>query len=88
MAKKKSVSQRRRLPNKETAAAIEEAKRGEGKIYRGSSRKVIAAWVNPDDASEWTKEQFERVDWYRGNKLIRRGRSPSEHSKNPQTFAC
>jgi uncharacterized protein (DUF4415 family) len=40
-----------------------------------------APWVNPDDAPELTKEYFERADLYHGDKLIRRGRPPSENPK-------
>jgi uncharacterized protein (DUF4415 family) len=39
------------------------------------------AWVDPDDAPELTKEYFERADLYHGDKLIRRGRPPSENPK-------
>jgi uncharacterized protein (DUF4415 family) len=39
------------------------------------------AWVDPDDAPEWTQEQFERADLYHGDKLIRRGRPPSASPK-------
>jgi uncharacterized protein (DUF4415 family) len=38
-------------------------------------------WVDPDDAPEWTKEQFEHADLYRGDKLVRRGRPPSANPK-------
>lgn len=57
------------------------------KWYRGGlpltdrpfrSRRV---WVDPDDAPELTTDYFERADVYRGDKLIRRGRPPSEHPK-------
>ena len=40
-----------------------------------------APWVDPDDAPELTKEYFERADLYHGDKLIRRGRPPSENPK-------
>jgi uncharacterized protein (DUF4415 family) len=40
-----------------------------------------STWVDPDDAPEWTQEQFERADLYHGDKLIRRGRPPSDHPK-------
>jgi uncharacterized protein (DUF4415 family) len=42
---------------------------------------VRDVWRDPDDAPELTKEYFERADVYRGDKLIRRGRPPSEHPK-------
>jgi uncharacterized protein (DUF4415 family) len=38
-------------------------------------------WVDPDDAPELTTDYFERADVYRGDKLIRRGRPPSERPK-------
>jgi uncharacterized protein (DUF4415 family) len=44
-------------------------------------RKAAGAWVDPDDAPEWTKEMFERADLYHGDKLIRRGRPPSDNPK-------
>jgi uncharacterized protein (DUF4415 family) len=40
-----------------------------------------STWVDPDDAPEWTQEQFERADLYHGDKLIRRGRPPSANPK-------
>jgi uncharacterized protein (DUF4415 family) len=48
---------------------------------RSSTKPSFASWVDPDDAPELTKEHFERADWYRGDKLVRRGRPPSEHPK-------
>src|SRR6266481_249581 len=47
--------------------------RAKGVVVRG-------AWM-PDDAPELTTDYFERADVYRGDKLIRRGRPPSEHPK-------
>jgi uncharacterized protein (DUF4415 family) len=38
-------------------------------------------WVDPDDAPELTADYFKRADVYRGDKLIRRGRPPSEYPK-------
>jgi uncharacterized protein (DUF4415 family) len=40
-----------------------------------------STWVDPDDAPEWTQEQFERADLYHGDKLIRRGRPRSASPK-------
>ena len=40
-----------------------------------------SAWVDPDDAPEWTDEMFERADLYHGDRLIRRGRPPSDNPK-------
>ena len=39
------------------------------------------AWVDPDDAPEWTDEMFERADLYHGDRLIRRGRPPLDNPK-------
>lgn len=38
-------------------------------------------WIDPDDAPELTDEWFEKADLYHGEKLIRRGRRPSENPK-------
>ena len=62
------------------------SKSGFGKKSRvfaavGKTRASAPAWVDPDDAPEWTQGQFERADLYHGDKLIRRGRPPSEHPK-------
>jgi uncharacterized protein (DUF4415 family) len=38
-------------------------------------------WVDPDDAPELTREWFEQADLHYGDKLIRRGRPPSERPK-------
>src|SRR5262245_18895936 len=40
-----------------------------------------STWVDPDDAPEWTDEMFERADLYHGDRLIRRGRPPSDNPK-------
>jgi uncharacterized protein (DUF4415 family) len=48
--------------------------RAKGVVVRGT-------WSDPDDAPELTQDYFERADVYRGEKLIRRGRPPSEHPK-------
>src|SRR5262249_11049347 len=37
--------------------------------------------IDDDDAPEWTKEDFARADLYPGDKLIRRGRPPSDNPK-------
>src|SRR5262249_55964095 len=50
---------------------------------RWSARR--GKWVDPDDAPEWTEEQFARADLYHGDKLIRRGRPPSD---NPKQAKC
>lgn len=34
------------------------------------------AWIDPDDAPEWTDEMFDRADLKFGDKVIRRGRPP------------
>lgn len=46
----------------------------------GIKRSRTSAW-DPDTAPELTKEYFERADLYHGNKLIRRGRPPSDNPK-------
>jgi uncharacterized protein (DUF4415 family) len=43
--------------------------------------RAASRWVDPDDIPELTKEYFERADLYRGDKLIRRGRPPSDNPK-------
>lgn len=30
-----------------------------------------SAWVDPDDAPPWTRDQFERAAWYHGGQLIK-----------------
>jgi uncharacterized protein (DUF4415 family) len=47
----------------------------------GRTRAAASAWADPDDAPEWTEEQFARADLYHGDKLIRRGRPPSDNPK-------
>jgi uncharacterized protein (DUF4415 family) len=56
------------------------------KHFKGSDERpkdvvIRDKWGDPDDAPELTKDYFERADVYRGDKLIRRGRPPSEHPK-------
>ncbi|WEX11307.1 BrnA antitoxin family protein [Chelativorans sp. AA-79] len=38
-------------------------------------------WVDLDDAPELTDDYFERADVYEGERLVRRGRPPSENPK-------
>ena len=33
-------------------------------------------WVDPDDAPEWTQDQWDRAEILIGDKVIRRGRPP------------
>ncbi|MEO7224168.1 MAG: BrnA antitoxin family protein [Devosia sp.] len=40
-----------------------------------------SSWIDPDDAPELTREWFEQADLYDGEKLIRRGRRPSDNPK-------
>jgi uncharacterized protein (DUF4415 family) len=40
-----------------------------------------SSWIDPDDAPELTDEWFEKADLYDGEKLIRRGRRPSDSPK-------
>ena len=41
---------------------------------RDASKTPSDAWIDPDDAPEWTDEMFERADLYVGSTLIRPGR--------------
>jgi uncharacterized protein (DUF4415 family) len=38
-------------------------------------------WTDPDDAPTLTAEHFERADLYEGDRLVRRGRPPSNDRK-------
>lgn len=40
-----------------------------------------SSWIDPDDAPELTREWFEQADLYQGERLIRRGRRPSDSPK-------
>jgi uncharacterized protein (DUF4415 family) len=46
-----------------------------------SKRPTKSSSIDPDDAPELTREWFERADLYHGEKLIRRGRRPSDSPK-------
>ena len=35
-----------------------------------------SSWVDPDDAPEWTQDQWDRAEIRIGDKVIRRGRPP------------
>jgi uncharacterized protein (DUF4415 family) len=58
-------------------------KRASAHISRGmkDASPEHGAWADPDDAPEWTREQLEQADLYRGDKLIRAGRPPSANPK-------
>ena len=43
-------------------------------------------WVDPDDAPEWTDEQFARADLHENGVLVRRGRPPVENPKEKVTL--
>ena len=45
-----------------------------------------SAWIDPDDAPEWTDEMFDRADLYHGEVLIRRGRPPLAAPKRQVTL--
>jgi len=45
------------------------------------AQRDTAEWIDPDDAPELTREMAERADLYHGDKLIRRGRPPSDNPK-------
>ena len=47
----------------------------------GNKRDTQSTWVDPDDAPELTDEWFQQADLYRGEKLVRRGRRPSDSPK-------
>jgi uncharacterized protein (DUF4415 family) len=51
----------------------------------GNKSATPTSWADPDDAPELTDEFFERADEYVGAKLLRRGRPPAEHKKQPLT---
>ena len=40
--------------------------RDKGRELHAEALDGAEAWVDPDDAPEWTKEQFARADFYRG----------------------
>lgn len=46
--------------------------------FESDSRKP---WVDPDDAPELTQEWFDTADVMEGDKVIRRGRPPSDNPK-------
>ena len=35
-----------------------------------------SSWVDPDDAPEWTQDQWDRAEIRIGGKVVRRGRPP------------
>lgn len=39
------------------------------------------AWIDPDDAPEWTDEMFDRAELRIGDKVIRRGRPPGSSKR-------
>jgi uncharacterized protein (DUF4415 family) len=42
------------------------------------NRGTASPWIDPDDAPELTKEWFEKADFYRAGKLVRRGGRPKK----------
>jgi|SRR5215470_2264051 len=54
----------------------------EARIYE-LIRQHVPNWVDPDVAPELTRGHFERADWYRGDRLVRRGRPPSLAARQP-----
>jgi len=73
-----SISRRRDMKTldqiiNKTARRAKIKKRARKLIRRERRRQ---RWIDPDDAPEWTKEQFERADLYHGDRLVRRGRPP------------
>jgi|SRR5262245_51045843 len=80
MPKKKSAGAR--TSRKQTKRRIKIGRDPSHEPKRATMTKTGAsAWVDPDDAPEWTDEMFERADLYHGDKLIRRGRPPSDNPK-------
>lgn len=47
----------------------------------GNKGNTESTWIDPDDAPELTEEWFQKADLYHGEKLVRRGRRPSESPK-------
>ena len=37
----------------------------------GKEESTSESWVDPDDAPEWTSDNFRRAAFYRGGKLVR-----------------
>jgi hypothetical protein len=49
-----------------------------------SGEDAKPAWIDPDDAPEWTDEMFDRAEIRIGDKIIRRGRPPAPpNAKSP-----
>ena len=49
----------------------------------GNGHFTKSAWIDPDDAPEWTAETFAQADRYKGATLLRRGRPPAATPKVP-----
>src|SRR5262249_1350106 len=72
-------------PDERVQVHLQKAERYSMQVRSAVKRLRVASasstWIDPDDAPEWTKEDFERADLYHGDKLIRRGRPPSDNPK-------
>ena len=72
-------------PDERVQVHLQKAERYSMQVRSALKRLKVASasstWIDPDDAPEWTKEDFERADLYHGDKLIRRGRPPSDNPK-------
>jgi uncharacterized protein (DUF4415 family) len=51
-----------------------------------SKKDMKPDWIDPDDAPELTDEWFDKADLYHGEKIVRRGRPPSEAPKEVVTI--
>lgn len=47
----------------------------------GNKNDTEGTWIDPDDAPELTEDWFHKADLYHGEKLVRRGRRPSDSPK-------
>ncbi len=45
------------------------------------SKTSSAAWIDPDDAPEWTEEMFDAAEVLVGERVVRRGRPRADHPK-------
>jgi uncharacterized protein (DUF4415 family) len=75
----------RALGFKSIALRFKEARdklhKSEELFERAAAESASSIGIDPDDAPELTQEMIERADLYHGDKLIRRGRPPSDNPK-------
>jgi uncharacterized protein (DUF4415 family) len=72
------ASTRARPPDR---SALAKTRAATGALMAELRQGVSNTWRDPDDAPEWTAEQFERADLYHGDKLVRAGRPRSANPK-------